>query len=79
MSITFDISIRLYNHFSNNVEQTFFPNPHTERGSSTKVGISSDGENITYGAGTNVIIRNIKVRLDVSCHFLESFSRFCLL
>lgn len=45
------------------IEQTFFPNPYTQRGNSTKIGISPDGECITYGSGTNVIVRNIRVRV----------------
>ncbi|KAK8833595.1 hypothetical protein WA577_001528, partial [Blastocystis sp. JDR] len=42
------------------IKQTFFPNPYTQRGSATKIGISPDGDTIAYGAGTNVIVRSVK-------------------
>ena len=47
------------------VEQTFFPNPYTQRGAATKIGISTDGETIAYGSGTNVIIRSVKVAVAI--------------
>ena len=61
------------------VEQTFFPNPYTQRGAATKIGISNDGETIAYGSGTNVIIRSVKVGCAIISVILESHARLCLL